>query len=419
MSEVGSWVAMLVGSALYFGFLYIPVGPVAMPLGLWYSTWSERRSHRKRRSASNKGPIVEVTEPESEKPPGSPMGLSMLWSPKPVAILLLALTLPIGFAHDRWDWGIATAIVIASSLIAYRWQLDLRSRNVRWAPVYAITAWALPMLACAFTFVVFDLGFRWTGNVLDTPDWVWDVENRGDAFPRSTLLLWTACGTVLALSAAVLFTFATRPLVNPLALCVAAFVLGFSLWVSNPMGAVWCVFTMMLLGHAVSRESRARTDAAGESAVTQGQARLGLRKLLDRRSMPASVAATAVVAALFASLIPGFQRFTDEGLGQSAYAHEILVIQAVLLALVLIPVVVIAAVKQALPRYGALLCGIAWYPIFTLLYRGKGLSVYEDYWLHAWTVSQMIAVGGVAAVMLLVMWRVFGPGAVDAEASSG
>ena len=379
-------------SVLFLASLMLPAIAVTAPLAIWWSVRSELLRHRKSR---DRNILTGSTEPAPVS-----FGLHHLAHWLPMLLLALAATSAIGLL---FSWTVAIVPIAASAYVAYRWQIALRRQRVKWPIVYALTLWMLPQLSCTAIILAVGQDLGWFGNPYSAPDWVFEVAHGQTVIHKTRLLVATALWAVAALGAAVVLTRLKRPPVSPNFVAALSFAHAFVFWFSNPFGFMLGTISMVLIGHAISREARAAaTDLndAEEVPVRAG----------DRQRVVHITAAGIISIATGAAVAYGIylDAVADARFDGAEYGGYPIMLSW-MLGIALIAATIWAVLRDKLRDYGAVICGLSWIPISYLVYGFDGARTYQEYWLHAWSYWQMGALAIAAVVMLAIMWSVFGP----------
>ena len=383
-------------SFLFFGSLLVSAIAVTAPLAIW---WSVRSESRRRQKSQDRNNLTGASEPASVS-----FALHHLAHWLPMLLLALAAASAIGL---MFSWTVAIIPLAASGYIAFRWQIALRRRRVKWPVVYALTLWMLPQLACTAIILAVGQDLGWFGNPYSAPDWVWEVAHGQTVIQKTRLLVATALWTVVALGAAVVLTRLKRPPVSPNFVATLSFAHAFVFWFSNPFGFILGTLSMVLIGHAISRETRSAAIVINDPGRHPDRSR-GQRQIIPVVFAGLVVAATAAAIAYGVSLAT-----TDTSLLDRAEYGGYPIMLSWILGIALIAATLWAILRGRLQHYGAIICGLSWIPISYLVYGFDGARTYQEYWLHAWSYWQMASTAIAAAVILAIMWRVFGPATVS------
>ena len=383
-------------SVLFLASSALAAIAVTAPLAIW---WSVRSEFRRRQKSQDRNNLTGASEPAPVS-----FGLHHLAHWLPLLLLALAAASAIGLL---FSWTVAIVPLAASAYVAYRWQIALRRQRVKWPVVYALTLWILPQLACTGMIVAFGTEFQWSGNPYSAPDWVWEVAHGQTVIQKTRLLVATALWTVVALGAAVVLTRLKRPPVSPNFVATLSFAHAFVFWFSNPFGFILGTLSMVLIGHAISREARAAAiDINGPEAHSVS--------IRGRRRVVPVVFAGLIATATAAAITYGISlATTDASLLDGAEYGGIPIMLSWMLGIALIAFTLWAILRGRLQHYGAVMCGLSWIPISYVVYGFDGARTNQEYWLHAWSYWRMGALAIAATVMLAIMWRVFGPATVS------
>ena len=377
---------------LFFASLLVPAISVTAPLAIWWSVRSEFRRRRRVQPSSN---LTGSTEPAPVS-----FGLHHLAHWLPMLLLALAATSAIGLL---FSWTVAIVPIAASAYVAYRWQIALRRQRVKWPIVYALTLWMLPQLACTAIILAVGQDLGWFGNPYSAPDWVFEVAHGQTVIQKTRLLVATALWAVAALGAAVVLTRLKRPPVSPNFVATLSFAHAIVFWFSNPFGFMLGTISMVLIGHAISREARAA--AIGVNDAEEVPVRAGNRQRVVRITTSGIIAIATGAAVAYGIYLNAVADARFDGAEYGGFPITL----SWILGIALLAFTLWAIRRDRLQHYGAIICGLSWIPISYLVYGFDGARTYQEYWLHAWSYWQMGALAIAATVMLAVMWRVFGP----------
>ena len=391
-----------IGPVVYLIFILLVTIPLTAPLAVWWSAWTEVRK-RRRQAADSDAASGSHTLPVRFE-------LRHLAHWMPLLLIALAVVAAVGFIYG---WQAAIVPVAVSGYFAYRWQIVLRRQRVAWPIVYAIGLWILPQLVCTVMILLVTQDLDWFGDsynaTYNVPDWVWNV-NRGQTIIwKTSLLVATACVAVVALAYAHVLTRSKRPAVSPNLVAAAAFAHAFVFWFSNPFGFLLGAWTMVWIGHAISREARAALFELGDTAevASTGQNR--------QRVIRNVIAGLAIVTAIAAVAYGIYWMYAVYDESTRLEFDGIPIMLSWILGIALAPATIWFIYRDKLREYGAAICGLAWIPISYVVYGLYGARTYQEYWLHEWSYWQMAAVAVGASAMLVAMWRVFGPAAAAGD----
>ena len=233
------------------------------------------------------------------------------WHPIALTVLTAASAASLLFV-----WHVVVFPLAATALVSYLWHFKLRRSGIKWAAAYSLASWVLPYFVVTVTMVLFSDSLDLIGRIYSDFDamwlqWYW-WSNREDyrysfAFPRlmdldplllTVVAFWTMGVSVVSLGLA---RFRRTPL-NPSFVAAASCPGALWFWFVNPWAIPLGAFTMVLLGHAMSRERRLRIKElrllgcarGGVSAKQRSEARPMLRRFTLLAVM-AAIAALAVV----------------------------------------------------------------------------------------------------------------------------
>ena len=249
--------------------------------------------------------------------PTNRISLRHLMSWHPAALLVLTAM----SAGSLWmGWHIVILPLAAATAVSYLWHFHLRRSGVRWAATYSMASWVMPYLVVIATIILFrpielqsvatvsgvgqpdelTFGFHWWGNRVGWPHaWVYPRLNGLDPTILTGIALWS----ISAVTASLAMTPFRRLPFNPMLVVALASPVALTHWFTNPWAIPLGAFTMVLLGHAMSRERRLRVGAMrlleGEREGTfphrWSDMRAVTRKLLPIGMMIALAAVTAVI----------------------------------------------------------------------------------------------------------------------------
>ena len=379
-------------SVLFLASLMLPAIAVTAPLAIWWSIRSELRQRRRMQASSN---LTSASEPAPVS-----FGLRHLTHWMPAWMLALAIVSAIGLLSS---WTVAIIPITVSGYVAYRWQIALRRQRVKWPVVYATALWILPQLACTAMIMAVGQDLEWFGNPYSVPEWVWEVGYGQVIIWKTRLLVATALWAVAALVAAMVLTRLKRPPVSPNLVAALSFAHAFVFWFSNPFGFMLGTISMVLIGHAISREARAA--AIGVNDAEEVPVRAGNRQRVVRITTSGIIAIATGAAVAYGIYLNAVADARFDGAEYGGFPITL----SWILGIALLAFTLWAIRRDRLQHYGAIICGLSWIPISYLVYGFDGARTYQEYWLHAWSYWQMGALAIAATVMLAVMWRVFGP----------
>ena len=467
--------------------LVIPtlLGGVIVPLLMGAFVWIERREHRIRLAGVLPGDwwirqrLVAINR---ERIAGFEprhmqwMDLVGVW---PIVVFAIVLLIPFATWTDAYRDDLLLA---AHPVVCVGWWLNMRSRGVIHAEVYALSTWVMAYVAWALSILAPFGQWIW-GFERIKGDFASYVADRLEISSDLALTLWllhAALGIACVL-AGIILARRDRPLVSPL-LVVA-------LWIPFIWGTLntnaWFVFLGLVVavgaaGYGISREVRRKQDDADiRSGSSERLPRPTLRSQMSTgpvlrtaavvaiavaipisvresgMSSPVMYVAAMWIALLFAPsstmllaradgrrdtapewaawawlatatvlcayhlfgpsswLFLGLFRRDEFGPSSSWFPLVVVLIhpQALLVLLVVVALFVVAYRKSLLKSYGALLLGMLWFPISAFaasLNIGEGQA---DPLPDPVGYASMVAMG---CVMLVIMWRFFGPGATAA-----
>ena len=457
------------------------LGGLIVPLFMGASVWIERRKHRVRLAGLSTGDCPDrqhrlaVEHERISRFAPRHLGLTDLVGVWPIAAFAFVLLMQAATSTHPFLDDLMFAV---HPIVCVGWWLNMRSRGIIRAEVYAISAWILAHTAWSLTMLAPLEHSNWDDGRLDG-DFVSFVADGLGITSDLALILWllyVASGIACVL-AGVILARADRPIVSPL-LTVAVwipfvwavlntnylfFVLGFVMAVGVAgfgisrevrrgqddayvrAGAAvlasrstlrWkmsnglILRTAAVIGIAVAisisiRES-AMSNPAAEVAATSAVLVFApsVSALLARLNNLPRVAsawaawawmATASVLAVYhligpsSSLVSGFIRRVEPA--PPGWLFDLIIHpQALAVWLVAVVSFLVAYRTGKLRSYGALLLGLLWFPIATsaasLQIDEKQIDPILERFPGPFGLASIVMMG---CVLLVIMWRVFGP----------
>ena len=293
---------------------------------------------------------------------------------------------------------VAELLLLVATLYCVRWWMRLRRDGTPHAEVYVLTPWLFTRLAWLLWFIL-DSGGESTQHFHRPFGGHMEWSSLSASLLADT---WLSVGALLlaitAIIAAWILTRFERAILHPaLVLALAIPAVGL-FWVATPMGYVHLAATVPIVGYAISREVR-RIEAI--SKVTQSRP-------LGEKAQATVIAVVAVAAAVgvYSSInvaAPGGKTLIPRGI-------EYVLPQVVGIGLIALILLVIVAAVGIAHRFGAMLLGLVWLLIMVFTFNTPNL----ESWSPIFGYREYIATTIGAAVLLATMWRVFGPGALEA-----
>ena len=214
--------------------------------------------------------------------PKERFSLRHLVSWHPAALLVLTAM----SAASLWiGWHVVVLPLAAATAVSYLWHFHLRRSGVRWAATYSMASWVVPYLVVMAVIILFrpielqaSFGegwepdeltwrFHWRGDRVEWPHaWLYPRLNGLDPTTLTAIALWS----LSTMTASLAMTLSRRLPFNPVLVVALASLVALSHWFTNPWAIPLGAFTMVLLGHAMSRERRLRisaSDTLSESSV--------------------------------------------------------------------------------------------------------------------------------------------------------
>ena len=294
---------------------------------------------------------------------------------------------------------VAELLLLIATLYCARWWMRLRRDGVPHADVYVLTPWLFTRLAWLLWFIL-DSGGETTQHFHRPFGGHMDWSSLSESLLEDT---WLSVGAFsLAFTAIIASWILLRfkhPILHPvlvLALTMPAVGL---FWVATPMGYVHLAATVPIVGYVISREAR-RIEAT--SKVTHSRP-------IGKKTQGAVIAVVSIAAALgvrsaLRVAAPGGTTLIPQGI-------EYILPQVIGIGLVALILLVIATALGASHRFGAMLLGLVWLLIMAFTFNAPDLET----WSPIFGYREYIATTIGATVLLVTMWRVFGPGALESK----
>ena len=342
-----------------------------------------------------------------------------------LGILLPATMFFMGLVLHR-EAGLLFSEVMLSvqTLTCCVWWLWLRRRSVANAAVYAFVVWLMTRSAWSIVMVMDPsgpdtIGTRWYGLGGGYLGSDYGIDNLFGGVPL--LLIGAVWGVTVACAALVLARVGDSRF-NPRGVLLLSFPYLGLFWFTQPAGYVHLAVSMALVGYAVSAEFRRKQDDGRGSVAVRDV--IGSRVLLVFRNKP-SIASLKSPSSMVARQTIVLILVTVAGIwaaaviwGHGSYdwdAGEFVFVQVSVIGIAALALLWILFFLGGLMRYGAMLLGWVWMLIMVLTYDATNLAQCNP----PWDVTQYLATTAAAGAMLWVMWRVFGPGAVESRLTSG
>lgn len=376
--------------------LVVFCGPFLAVIYYLWLTWRAGRAERRSGdSLAKREPNTGESDDELAALARRGFALTQLLSWKVLLVVLFAAAAAIGI---RIDWWFAAYPLAVSVFVASWWYGDLRRAGVVGSEVYALALWALPHVALSFALATFDEPTR---------PLVWQTA------------ILSALALVLALG--LLRAGAGR---GP-SLLVASLVLAnaLALYLSSRFAVPLTTGAIVVIGYTMARESRAMADAQlamrlDEQSAQDGHMTGVLSPLARGRvpmlsSGPWQLAGTVLVVAMSSiALISGaLWQLADRGASDSGSFPYFPWVTGLVLGTGIIPLAVVIYRRGTIANWGSLLLALAWVAANEVAFGYPTIDDQWDHWLTYYTAREFLAVGLAGAVILVVMWRAFGPGA--------
>ena len=388
----------LFGVTALYGAILVPLVLAAMLL------WERCRVRRAKDATAEDAPVETTSSAVDEvgtRQSAPPRHLG--WHDVGVGSAVSLAVIPTLSVAGHWLFPFyGAALMTFTSIPCLVFWLKLRKSNVRGAEVYALSAWTLAYAAWLGGLIAVDiLG-------LDPRDARWAEEG----FQPAIGVLHFASVAYAIVGSAVAMRFVRRRPGSsiPMIVLLGWMPLGIAVWSATPWSAAHLALAVMLTGYAIARDVRRTLDGgmpeSGESI------KHSVFRVLSSRDRVGTIAfAVLGVVILSAFAVVGTWAFLgvtdmpalgDDGSAQSLWFWYAQVVPVAALALV---AGVVAWLKGALFRYGAMLIGIGWPLILSLALMPHHQFTEAGPDLVGW-----IPVPFVTLLVLYVMWRVFRPG---------
>ena len=236
----------------------IVLGTLVTGTVLTLSTW--RRERQLKATPLDDSPDAvqgRIEEAKQILDPPNQFSLRHLTSWHPAALLVLSAV----SAASLWlGWHVVVLPLAAATAVTYLWHFHLRRAGVRWAATYSIASWIVPYLIVVATIILY------RPSALEMP-WPTFWEHAFVYTRLNELDPWLLTAVALyalgVLTASLVLAQFRQLLINPASIAALACPIALCVWFAHPywwtlpLGA----FTMVLFGHAMSRERRLRLGA--------------------------------------------------------------------------------------------------------------------------------------------------------------
>ena len=239
---VASYMALIVLATLATGFV--------LALSTW---WTERQAKAMPLDDSLDAIKRRLDHAKHVLEPAERFSLRDLKSWHPTTVAVLAL---VGAAMLWLGWQMVVLTLAAATAVTYVWHFHLRRSGIRRAAVYSLASWIMPYLVVVVTTILFspsELEFRSFAQRAFLYSRLLDL----DPWTLTLLVLWT----IGVLAASLMLARSQRPAINPAYVAALACPVTLCVWFANPWALPLGAFTMVLFGHAMSRERRISTDS--------------------------------------------------------------------------------------------------------------------------------------------------------------
>ena len=399
---------------LYGYFYFVIYGAILVPLILVVLLRLERtRAVRVYAAASDDAPYevrLRALRVLRMRQPALPRQLR--WRDIGVGRLVSLLIIPVLSVAGMWALPLYGDMLITfSSIPCLLFWLKLRKSNVLGAEVYALSTWVLAQSVW--------LGGSIALELLGVEPWDPSVTTEG--FQPAIGVLQFASVAYAIVGSAVAVRLVRRTPNSPFALIVLLgwIPLGVAVWSFIFFGAVHLALAVMLAGYAISRDVRRTLDS--RSPEFGDSVEHSVFRVLSSRDRVGAIAFALLGVVILSAF--GFvgtwvllrdaetPLLGDDGTPDSLWFLYAQVVPVAALALV---AGVVAWLKGALFRYGALLIGIGWPLILSLV-----LMLHRGLTMDGFSTISWFATAAAVGLVLTVMWRVFGLGAVESRADEG
>ena len=372
--------------------------------------------------------------------------------------------------HFSWAW--APPLLAASVVCAYLYWMHLRRQGVAHAEVYGIVAWLVPCAAWSIMHVRYLGSFAWESRYYagtPLPEYGWDSILGGPE--HTTIALGVAAASLAA--ALVLCRLDLRWL-PPLAVASMSLVYVSVFWLTVPAGFLYSGLAIALIGRGLTNEvlrlgrptgvssgRTRRTDwlrLAGSDSVARfvlfamiagalvgvlarratdplgfvwflcaagavclvGIATYVFARRIDRDRSPSMWAVLAMLGTLVgmsaADTVVWIISDWQVWLPSIRIQLVMLFIQTAGLGAWVVHLIARMVVEGGFRQYGAAVLGLAWAAILPLTLSMGTQAEDSIRWALQWNEAQWLSTTFAAALVLTVMWRVFGAGDGDAPA---
>ena len=216
--------------------------------------------------------------------PSERFSLRHLVSWHPVALALLSMM----SAASLWlGWHIVVLPLSTATAVSYLWHFHLRRSGIRWAATYSLASWIVPYLVVIAMIILFGDALKTASLGLFETDVLssnfrrglatgWTIESLYQRLADLQPVLWSAIAlwSLAALTASLALSRFRHPLITPWLVAAASCPVALCLWFITPWAIPLGAFTMVLLGHAMSRERRLRISAQDVHSGSSGDERL-------------------------------------------------------------------------------------------------------------------------------------------------
>ena len=226
------------------------VSGTALALSTW---WGERRCKAKHLEESLDAVKHRFDAAKRTLAPDERFSSHNLRSWHPIMVAVLSVG---GAAMLSLGWQLVVLPLAAAAAVTYWWHFHLRRSGIRRAAVYSLASWIMPYLVVVVTIILFspaELEFR----SFEQRAFLYSRLLELDPWTLTLLVIWT----IGVLAASLTLARSQRPALDPAYVAALACPVTLCVWFANPWAWPLGAFTMVLFGHAMSRERRRRMDS--------------------------------------------------------------------------------------------------------------------------------------------------------------
>lgn len=258
-------------------------GGLFIPLLMGLCVWIERREHRirlagvspgewwirQRRAAIDRDRIANFASRRLRW-----SDLVQVW---PIAAIAFVVLMPFALWDSLFRDGLLFAI---HPIVCVAWWLNMRSRGIIHAEVYALAVWILAYTAWSFAVLAPAEYWQWI-EVAPASDFEWPLANALGLTSDQSLGLWLvyAASGVMCVLVGLVLARTDSPRVKPLAAVAVWIPLAAGVWTFNfAFGILGLIISIGVAGYGISREvRRSQDDADMREAAAAPDSRLATR----------------------------------------------------------------------------------------------------------------------------------------------